>query len=82
VQVLGEGMRFVDDQLPARALMPVAVGPRVLLCSNSKQAVDDTATTDTAAISASFFIMSIPQKSNRGARSPPCSLYRAEDAQT
>jgi hypothetical protein len=56
-QVLGEGMMFVEDQLPDRAPIPVVVGPRVLLCSNSRQPVDKAAIIETAAASASFFIV-------------------------
>jgi hypothetical protein len=43
VQVLGEGMRFAEVQLPISALMPVAVGSSELLCSYPRQAAFNAA---------------------------------------
>ena len=59
VQVFGDGISEVEDQLPASAPMPVAVGSRLLLCSNSKQPVVVSASRDATAANANFFIMAV-----------------------
>jgi hypothetical protein len=78
VQLLAEGIRFDDDQLPARALTPVADGPRLLLCSNSRQAVAERAARDTTATRAKFLIIVCSTTGTRAAAvSTKCGLARA-----
>jgi hypothetical protein len=56
VHALGDGMILDDDQLPSRALTPVAVGPSELLRSNPMHPAADAAVTEKAITTAASFM--------------------------
>src|SRR4051812_44020384 len=50
VHVLAEGIRLLELHVPPSALRPVAVGPMLSLCSNSRHAAENADTRHTAAV--------------------------------
>jgi hypothetical protein len=77
---LGDGTTPDDDQLPNRALMPVADGPSVLLRSNPKQPAE-AAARDNTAISTVFFMSRFRLRA-RCSRGPLICRYRPGKGQS